>query len=112
MAVLNVGESEASFDLEGKTEFVIGRLDESSKSVPDIDLEPFGARDKGVSRRHAKLVRLGNGLTYIVDLSSTNGTLVNGKQVEPLEHVRINIGDRIELGDLVLSYTEGLPIRD
>jgi pSer/pThr/pTyr-binding forkhead associated (FHA) protein len=109
MAVLKVGESEASFDLGSKTDFVLGRHDESGKSAPDIDLEPYGARDKGVSRRHAKLVRLGNGLSYIVDLSSTNGTLVNGKPVEPLEHARLKNGDRIELGDMVLLYFEDQP---
>ena len=106
MAVLKVEETGASFDLEGKTEHVLGRLDESSKTAPDIDLEPYGARDKGVSRRHAKLLRLGKGLSYIVDLSSTNGTLINGKPVDPLEHARLRNGDRIELGDLVLFFAE------
>jgi pSer/pThr/pTyr-binding forkhead associated (FHA) protein len=106
MAILKVGGTEEALELRDRTEYVLGRLDEPSKSFPDIDLEPFGGRDAGVSRQHAKLIQLGNGLNYLVDLSSTNGTLINDEPLEPLKHARLQDGDRIELGDLSLIFIE------
>ncbi len=106
MAILKVEDTEQTLDLKDGVEHVLGRLDEPSKSFPDIDLEPYGGRDAGVSRQHAKLIQFGNGLNYIVDLSSTNGTSINGEPVEPLRHARLQDGDKLELGDLRLIFIE------
>jgi hypothetical protein len=43
----------------------------------DIDLEPYRAAEKGVSRQHAMLRPSAHAL-YLFDLSSTNGTQCNG----------------------------------
>lgn len=106
MVSLKLDNSKDEFELKDKAVFILGRYDEPSKSYPDIDLDPYGARDAGVSRRHASLVLLGRGLSYIFDLSSTNGTYLNGEPCEPLKHVRIKDGDRIDLGELKLVFTE------
>ena len=37
-------------------EILIGRRDDSSGISPQVDLTPYGAVDKGVSRQHAKIV--------------------------------------------------------
>lgn len=63
---------------------VIGRLSNS-----DVVLS-----DANVSRRHAELRREG-GTWILVDLGSTNGTLVNGKLAR--EH-RLSDGDRLTFG--------------
>ncbi len=56
--------------------------------------------DTGVSRRHAEIRREGDDVVF-VDLGSTNGSSVNGHLVE---RVRLNNGDRIELGRSVLVF--------
>lgn len=59
--------------------------------------------DRTVSREHAALVRRG-GEWWIVDLGSTNGTMVNGTRAaeQPL-----NPGDRIQLGEVELEFGGG-----
>ena len=57
--------------------------------------------DAGVSRKHAELRRVDDGCHEITDLGSTNGTFVNGAQIA--RH-RLEDGDRVELGGVVLIY--------
>ncbi len=56
--------------------------------------------DTGVSRAHAEL-RIERGGTRVVDLSSTNGTLVNGRRVAEAE---LADGDRLDIGATTLVY--------
>lgn len=50
----------------------------------------------GVSRMHANLIRRGTHV-YIVDLNSTNGTLLNGKRLESGQEYEIHPGDIIAI---------------
>jgi pSer/pThr/pTyr-binding forkhead associated (FHA) protein len=50
--------------------------------------------DDTVSRHHARL-ELRDGRWFLVDLDSSNGTLVNGRRVHDVE---VRPGDRIRLG--------------
>lgn len=59
---------------------------------------PLPADD--VSRRHARIARDGDG-HVVVDLGSTNGTWVNGREIE--SH-RLAGGDRIRVGAFVATY--------
>jgi hypothetical protein len=59
-------------------------------------------RDTTVSREHAAFVRRGD-TWWVLDLGSTNGTRVNG--LRAAEHP-IAVGDRIELGDVVVELVE------
>ncbi len=63
---------------------------------------PFDAYEQGVSRIHAE-VRLEPDGVYIVDLDSANGTLVNGKALEPQRPALVHHGDIIQLGRLRLQ---------
>ncbi len=58
------------------------------------------ADDEKVSRVHARLDWDGEGWV-LVDLGSTNGTLVNGESVKER---RLSPGDTIEIGDTRLRY--------
>ena len=58
--------------------------------------------DSTVSREHAAFIRRGESW-WVVDLGSTNGTRVNGRQAA--EHP-ISPGDRVELGDAVVELVE------
>lgn len=66
----------------GETEATVGRLPESTITI----------EDGNVSRQHAKIVPSSGGY-IVIDLGSTNGTLVNG--------LRINGQQRLADGDIV-----------
>ena len=81
---------------------LIGRSSQSRDIHPEIALEG----DTGVSRRHAQLVRDGDGLS-VLDLSSTNGTYVVLAGIDPTADTEaveaglpmpLNDGDRIYVG--------------
>lgn len=78
---------------------VIGRPDASEGHDPEVDLAPFGARDKGISRRHAEIVVLNHQL-HLCDLGSTNGTWLNGQLLYPRQYYKLQDGDLIQCGSL------------
>ena len=82
--------------------FVLGRSDSRSSFVPDIDLAEYKALEKGVSRRHAVIIRYQD-KPHILDLNSINGTFLNGKRLKPDNPYMITSGDQLGLGDLVLT---------
>jgi pSer/pThr/pTyr-binding forkhead associated (FHA) protein len=69
---------------------VIGR-----SSACDLPLD-----DASASRRHAELRRRGAN-TVLVDLDSTNGTLVNGRRVR---EAPLRTGDRITIGTTTIVF--------
>jgi hypothetical protein len=75
----------------GDEPVVIGRL-------PECDIV---LADTKVSRRHAEVRRDGAGAVAVVDLNSTNGTLVNGAGVRERP---LNDGDEITVGATVLRF--------
>jgi pSer/pThr/pTyr-binding forkhead associated (FHA) protein len=85
--------------------YVMGRSDEKSDYVPDIDLSELGARDKGVSRRHAVLVRHEDSM-HVVDLNSVNGTYLNGRRLPPELPYPVRHSDVVRLGTLQLRFVE------
>ncbi len=65
---------------------------------PDNDLI---LRDPATSGHHARVERRGEQF-WIVDLGSTNGTLVNG---EPIQEKELNHGDRISIGQNAVHFS-------
>ncbi len=85
-----------------KPRLIIGRG--GSERQPDIDLMAFDASECGVSRWHAAFHYDENeGVVYIEDLNSTNGTRLNGFQIETARRYRLRSGDEIELGKVRIS---------
>ena len=84
--------------------FVLGRSDTRSSFIPDIDLADFKALEKGVSRRHAAIVRYQE-KPHILDLNSINGTFLNGKRLKPDNPYMLTSGDQLGLGDLLLTIS-------
>ncbi len=100
---LVVQSDQASFDVGGKSEVLIGREDPVSNIYPDIDLTPHGGEEGGVSRLHAKLFINGN--QYLIeDQNSTNFTFVNRQKLAPKTPTPIKDGDEIRLGRVVLKF--------
>jgi hypothetical protein len=74
---------------------VLGRARECEVRIADVN----------VSRRHAELLQ--EGATYwINDLGSTNGVVLNGREVE---RERLRDGDRITLGSTEIVFERKLP---
>lgn len=82
--------------------YILGRTDASSSYVPDINLADFHALENGVSRRHAALIRY-RGRVHIVDLSSVNGTFLNGERLQSDRPYPLRPGDTLRLGTLNMS---------
>ncbi|NPV58432.1 MAG: FHA domain-containing protein [Actinobacteria bacterium] len=104
MAFLELEGGANRFDLEEKAEYTLGRTDPATHTFPDIDLTPYDGVEAGVSRRHAKITRLGEDRYYIMDLSSTNYTHVNGERLEAFEPRVLTDGDEVFLGTLKLTF--------
>ena len=68
-----------------RSETVLGRSTEAQ----------FQVEDDGISRKHAKVMSLGDGRFQLVDLGSTNGTFLNGLKVSSAP---LNDGDKIQIG--------------
>ena len=77
-------------------ELIIGRRHSTHSIQPDIDLNEYNAMAYGVSRLHAKLRHEEYGW-WIEDLSSANGTWVNGEKLEPYSPVSLGIKNQIIL---------------
>lgn len=88
--------------LSERSEFTLGRISEGQSIMPDVDLSPYQAYARGVSRLHAVLKREASH-AFIMDLGSSNGTFVNGKRLTPnVDHAIAN-GDVIALGKLKIQ---------
>jgi len=87
--------------LEGRAEYVLGR-EGQEQVIPEVNLNAYGAREKGVSRVHAALRRDHNQV-LLIDLGSTNGTRLNGRSLTAHQAVKVENGDEIRLGKLLLK---------
>ncbi len=85
--------------LTEKQSAVIGRADLNTGFKPDLDLTPYGARVRGISRAHARLHVHDNHL-YVTDVGSDNGTFVAGKRLSPDVPYQLRSGEELILGCL------------
>lgn len=85
--------------LEMQNEIRIGRADPESEINLELDLTDVDGEELGVSRLHAIVHTTAKGV-MLVDLDSTNGTLLNREQLEPHRPYRLQNGDTIQFGRL------------
>lgn len=74
--------------------FVIGR----HASLVDVVIA-----DDTVSRRQARITRDHGGQFYVEDLNASNRTILDGRRLQPFHPCPLGLGQRLKLGDLVLS---------
>ena len=86
--------------LAERNEFTLGRISEGQPIMPDIDLSPYQAYARGVSRLHAVLKREASRV-FLMDLGSSNGTYVNS--VRTASQVLVP-GDVIQFGASKYRY--------
>jgi len=99
---LHLMDSGKILPLISKNEFILGRITEDSPILPDIDLTPYQASASGVSRLHAVVKRKDNKV-MVVDLSSSNGTYINGRRIHPEVEETVRHGDIVALGTLQIQ---------
>lgn len=90
MAGSNDPMSEHSFDKEAIT---IGRTLGNEIVLPDVE--------RKVSSKHARIENR-TGVLNVIDLGSTNGTLLNGKKIDANQPVLLRNGDKIGIGSFQL----------
>lgn len=91
-----------TFDTTGLQRLVLGRVDPDTGDAPQVDLTPFDAQEKGVSRQHAAILLKDSSL-HIMDLESFNGTFLNGQRLIANQPRVLRDGDSVRLGYLVFD---------
>jgi hypothetical protein len=102
--VIRLRDSATTFVYEAAQidELLLGRFDPVTRHSPDVDLHEYAATEKGVSRRHAVIVRR-DGALNLIDQGSPNGTFLNGQRLIPHQPRILRDGDDVRLGHLVLE---------
>jgi len=88
--------------LDIQQDMVIGRTHKDY--TPEVDLAPFDAFDRGVSRQHA-LLRRQNDTVVLMDLHSANSTFLNGQRLVPEDPRILRDGDEVRFGQLVVRVS-------
>ena len=93
MAILTVTKGPAQAEVYAIGDGVtLGRGPHNSIPMPE---------NRGCSRDHAKLWRVGPGKYAVADLGSTNGTLVND---EPTSRCDLEEGDFVQIGQVIFRF--------
>jgi signal transduction histidine kinase len=95
LAVIQGPDKGRKFELPDHEPQLLGR---SSEALP--------ISDNAISRRHAELTP-DEGLWYIRDLHSQNGTYVNGVRI--LDRTRLRVGDQIRVGQSLFVFGQTEP---
>jgi hypothetical protein len=103
MARLVMIATGAELPLPSQEEITVGREDPSSGIFPDIDLTPYGGEDGGVSRRHARLINIGDEF-FVEDLQSTNYTKLDGQRLPAHVRERLEDGARLDFGRVATIF--------
>ena len=85
-----------------KSPLLLGRTRAEQGYRPDFDMS-FYDPEGYVSRRHAHIVRARNGY-FVIDLGSSNGTLVNDRLLPPQRPRLLHNGDQITIGQVVIQF--------
>jgi len=102
--------TQQSFVLRSRNPALYGDIPVTSKKLvigksqkrSDVVIRAFDS----ISRSHCELI-LSDGVVYVNDLSSTNGTFINGRQIPPNTYTRISPGDEIAIADAIYTLEGG-----
>ncbi len=90
------------FLLQEGRHIILGRFEPNRRQPDELDLTPYGASEKGVSRFHARIALMYNQL-LITDLQSSNGTYIRGIKVTPYVPATLSKDDEVHLGRLPIQ---------
>ncbi|HEC23543.1 MAG TPA: FHA domain-containing protein [Chloroflexi bacterium] len=87
-----------------RPEVIVGRSHPRYPVSPDVDLWTLGVKDaQTVSRRHCRIFQR-EGAYFIEDLGSMNGTRVNDEPLHPGHVHRLEDGDRVAVGNVLMTF--------
>lgn len=78
------------------TDIIIGRAPQSQIYIDD----------RSVSKSHAKIVLSHGNEVSIIDLESTNKTVINGRPLPSLTAVRLQNNDQLKTGNVIFKFLE------
>jgi pSer/pThr/pTyr-binding forkhead associated (FHA) protein len=104
---LYVGNTPDPVIVQIGTQVILGRLSPDATQPPRLDLMPYGAYEKGVSRTHAAIRRTDTGGFSVEDLGSNNGSALNGTRLVPYIASPLKSGDRLKLSQLEIEVYLG-----
>ena len=99
---LHIGEGGREVEFPLTKAIHLGRLDPASDVFPEIDLSGDGGLEKGISRRHARILKR-EGTIVVEDLGSSNGSRLNGRRLAPYLAEALHDGDQLQLGKLLIE---------
>lgn len=102
--VVQIGDDVVDYPVRSGAEIVIGRGVEAGTGQVALDLTQNGGTENGVSRRHA-IIRVEGFSAYLIDLSSTNGTFLNGRRIHPNHRHLLYSNDTVRFGALEVQVT-------
>jgi pSer/pThr/pTyr-binding forkhead associated (FHA) protein len=86
---------------EGDT--IIGRADPGTGSSADVDLSDLDTQ-RSVSRRHARLYRIGEAEYLMEEIGVVNGTFVNNVKLATGVPMAVRHGDLVGFGLVILTF--------
>jgi len=95
--VMNGAQQGQSYALKG-VKTTLGRSSDNDVQI----------KDDHISRKHLGIIARGH-RCFIVDLGSTNGTLLNGEKIEPGKEFEVGEGSPIVVGKTIICLGEALP---
>ena len=93
---------------DNKEDQVEFSLSKQSVEIGRAALNDIVLNDHKISRSHAR-IECGEGGVTLIDLGSSNGTLVNGDRID---RAKISPGDVIQLGESILHFEGTAPLLD
>jgi hypothetical protein len=104
MLVLRVRDTGREYAFNGGefTSITLGRIDPETGDKPDVDLTQDDGVNKGVSRKHAVIMRKEEGTLSIIDKGAANYTFLNGTRLIPNQPRMLRDSDELRLGKLVI----------
>jgi hypothetical protein len=96
-----IPSSRRRLELELQNKIRIGRDDPEANVTPELDLTDDEGIENGISRLHAAIQLVEQGV-ILVDLGSTNGTSLNKIRLPAQKAFLLTSGDEIRFGDLLV----------
>ncbi len=85
---------------------IVGRTDPKSRALVAVRLDKYGAMGAGVSRQHIAFLTERQ-FIKVMDLSSSNGTYLNGRKMISYQPRILRDGDELRLGNLLIRVHFG-----
>ena len=100
--ILSIRGMTTHYHFDKKLTIMLGRIDASNLNNDDVDVDltPYSAYERGVSRLHMLMQLFPGNRIEVMDMGSSNGTHLSGKPLIPLKFYLLHDYDYLVLGRL------------